>query len=147
MVRLGPGGAHHVVALPQADAPDAHGLPAHGPHVVLVKAHRHAVVGGDEDALLSIGLPHGDQLVPLIHAQGADSVVPQVFQGVGGQALHGAASGDHEEEAAVVLDGPGVDHGLDPLSRLHLEDIDDIGALGRLARFRDLIALLPVRCV
>ena len=73
--RRGPGGAHHIVPLPEADAPDAHGVPAHGPHVVLVEADGHAVVGGDEDLLVAVGLPDGDELVPLLQGDGPDAAL------------------------------------------------------------------------
>ena len=101
-------------------------------------------MGGDQDLLPAVGLPDGDEPVALVHPQRPDAVVPQVLQGVGGQALHRAVPRHHEQEPAVVLDGAGVDHGLDPLALLHLENVDDIGALGGLAGLGDLVALLPV---
>ena len=39
---------------------------------------------------------------------------------------------------------PIVEHSLDPLSLLHLEDVDDVGPLGGFAGDGNLIALLPV---
>ena len=38
---------------------------AHGPHIVLVKADCHTVMGGDEDLLAAVSLPDSDQLVTL----------------------------------------------------------------------------------
>ena len=37
-----------------------------------------------------------------------------------------------------------MEHGLDPLPLLHLQDVDDVGASGGLAALRDLVALLAV---
>ena len=37
-----------------------------------------------------------------------------------------------------------MDHGLDLLALLHLENVDDVGALGGLTALGDLVALLPV---
>ena len=139
-----PGGAHHIVALPQADAPDTNRIPAHGPHIVFVKADRHTIVGCDEDFLVPVGFPDRYQLIPLVQAQGPNAVVAQIFQGLHRQALHRPLAGGHEEVQLLLLPFPVVEHRLNPLPLLHLEDVDHIGALGGLAAFGDLIALLPV---
>lgn len=118
---LGQGGAHHIVALPQADAPDAHGRAAHGPDVGLVEADGLAVVGGDEDPVAAVGLQHVDEPVALVQGQGPDAVVAEVLQGRHLQALHGAVAGGHEQEQPVVAGFPEVQHGLDPLAGLHLQ--------------------------
>ena len=143
--RGGPGGAHHVVAVLQPDAPDAHGLPAHGPHVVLVEADGLAVPGGNEDLLRAVGLPHRDQLIPLLQGQGPDAAGADVPQGRHRQALDGALPGDHHQVPAQLrLHVPGVDHGAHRLPGLHRQDVDDVGAPGGLSGGGDLVALLPV---
>ena len=82
LVRVGTGGAHHIVAVPQADAPDAHGDP--GPW-------RRTSVSSKQTACPSwVAMSirswprvssYGDELIALIQRQGADAVVPQVLQG------------------------------------------------------------------
>src|SRR5699024_2153569 len=86
----GPGGAHHVVSVSQLDAPHTVGVPAHDTHVVLVKAHGQPKVGGNEDLLGAVGLADLYQLVVLVHLNGPDAVVPNIFQRGEGDALHGA---------------------------------------------------------
>ena len=76
MVVLRPGRADDVVALTQLDAPHAGGVAAHAAHVVLLEADGHAVVADDEDGLLSVGLPDGDQLVALFQGDAADAGLP-----------------------------------------------------------------------
>ena len=58
--------------------------------------------------------------------------------------MHRAVPGGHEQVQLLVGLLPEVEHGLYPLARLHLQDVDDIGTLGGLAALRDLIALLAV---
>ena len=127
----------------QLDAPHAVGVPAHDPHVVLVEAHGQPKVGGNEDLLLPVGLADLHQLVVLVHLDGPDAVVPDVFQGGEGDALHGTLPGDHDQ-VALLLHLLHVEHDLYPLAALHLEDVDDVGALGRLARLGNLVALLLI---
>ena len=99
-------------------------------------------MGGDEDFLVSVGLPDLDELVVLLQRQSADSVVPEVLQRRNGQTLHRAVPGDHGEEPVLVGDVTGVDHGGHLLVAVHLKDVDDVAAPGGAARLRDLIALL-----
>ena len=101
-------------------------------------------MGGDEHVLAAVGLQHGDEGVPLVQAQGPDAAGPDVLQGRHRQALHRAPAGDHEQIQLLLGKVPEVDHGLDPLPRLHLEDVHDVGALGGLAALGDLIALLAI---
>src|SRR5699024_8323152 len=67
----GPGldGPDDPVPFPELDAPDAHDSTAHGAHVALPEADGHAVVGGDEDVGLAVGLQHGHELVALVQGQ------------------------------------------------------------------------------
>ena len=86
-----------------------------------VKADGLSIVGGNENSHGAVRLPHGNQLVTLVHPQGADAVIAQISQRIGWQTLHGSVSGHHEEEPAVILNGAGVDHGLNPVSYTHLD--------------------------
>src|SRR5699024_3114757 len=143
VIPLGPGGAHHPVALPQLDAAHAAGVPAHAAHVVLVEADGHAVVGGDEDGLIAVGLPHADELVPLLQGDAADARLAGGVDGGELDALDGAAAGDHHQ-VAILGEVPQVDHGGDLLVGLDGQDVHQVGALGGAAGLGDLVALLPV---
>ena len=101
-------------------------------------------MGGDKHTVMPTRLRHGDQLVALVQRQGADTVVPQVLQGTDLQTLHRAVPGGHEQVQLLLGLLPEVEHGLHPLPRLHLKNVDDVDALGGLAALRDLIALLAV---
>ena len=59
------------------------------------------------------------------------------------RALHRAVAGDHEQIAVLVII-PAVEHGGDPLSRLELEDVVQMGSLGGPAGLGNLISLLLV---
>ena len=76
-----PAGPHHIVALPQADPSDTHCGPAHGTDVLLIKAHSHSVMGGDQNLLGPVGLQDADQLVALVQGQGPDAAGPDILQG------------------------------------------------------------------
>ena len=109
-----------------------------------MEAHRLAVVGGDEDKLLPVRLLHTDELVALVQGQGADSALADVLQLVHRQPLHSAAAGGHKEVQGLILHLPEVEHSLDLLPVLHLNDIDHVDALGGFAALGNLIALLAV---
>ena len=143
MVPLGPGGPHHVVAGAQVDAPDAGGVPAHAAHVGLLEADGHAVVGDDQDGLVAVGLPHADELIPLVQGDAADARLACSVDGGELDALDGAAAGDHYQ-IAVLGEFPQVDHGGDLFILLDGQHIDQVGAPGGAARLGDLIALFAV---
>ena len=101
-------------------------------------------MGGNEDALAAVGLLHVDKLVALVQRQGPDAVVAEILQRLHRQTLHRTVAGGHEEVQLALPGLPVVEHGLDPLPLLHLQDVDDVGASGGLAALRDLVALLAV---
>ena len=101
-------------------------------------------MGGDEHPVVPPGLRHGDQLVALVQRQSADTVVPQVLQRADLQPLHRAVPGGHKQIQLLIRRLPEVEHGLHPLARLHLQNVDDVHALGGLAALRDLIPFLAV---
>src|SRR5699024_6621497 len=139
----GPHPADDKVPFPELDAPDAYRGAAHGAHVALPEADGHAVVGGDEDVVLAVGLQDGPELVPLRPGEHALADGASVPGGglVGG--LHGAAAGEREEVAVLVM-VPAVEHSGDLLPRLELEDVVQVSALGGAAGLGDLVPLLPV---
>ena len=101
-------------------------------------------MGGDEDLLAAVGLPDRYQLVALVHGQRPNAVVPQVLQSLHRQTLHRTVPGHHHQIELLLAGLPVMEHGLHPLTLLDLQNVDEVGTLGGLARLGDLIALLPV---
>ena len=139
----GPHPADDKVPFPELDAPDAYRGAAHGAHVALPEADGHAVVGGDEDVILAVGLQNGHELVPLLQGEHPQAYGANVPEGGLLGALHGTAAGDHEEVAVLVI-VPAVEHSGDLLPRLELEDVVQVSTLGGTAGLGDLVPLLPV---
>ena len=101
-------------------------------------------MGGDEDLLAAVGLPDRYQLVALVHGQRPDTVVAEVLQRLHRQTLHRTVPGHHHQIELLLAGLPVMEHGLHPLTLLDLQNVDEVGTLGGLARLGDLIALLPV---
>ena len=100
-------------------------------------------MGDDQDGLVAVGLPHADELIPLVQGDAADARLAGGVDGGELDALDGAVAG-HHGEVAVLGELAQVDHGGDLLVGLHRQDVDDVGALGGAAGLGDLIALFPV---
>src|SRR6266516_2811087 len=62
--------ADHLVPRPQADAGDAHRVPTHRPHLVLMEARGLSLAGGQDDVALSIRHTHPAQLVAAYQVDG-----------------------------------------------------------------------------
>ena len=106
-------------------------------------------MGGDEDVLLPVGLDDGHQAVALVEAQGAETVLTDVAEGGHRHALHRTVSRHHGQTHGVDLVLVGialteVEHGLYPLVRLDLQDVDQGDTTGGTTALGDLIALLAV---
>ena len=101
-------------------------------------------MGGDQNMGMAVGFNDGHQLVALVQIDGAQAVLTDIFQQRHIQTLGGAVFGNHGQLQIAVADVAEVQHRLYPLVGFHLNHIDHGDALGRLAAFGYLIALLAV---
>src|SRR5512136_1148486 len=120
---------HHLVARLQVNADDAAAAAADGPDLLLSEADGHALLGGQEDLVLSSGEAHGDQLVRLVQRERDDPSRARVAVCLELGLLHHAATGRHEQ-VPTDLELSDGNHGRDHLPRLHLEEVDQRLTLG-----------------
>ena len=142
-VRLRDLGADDPVAVLEADAAHADGLAAHGAHVRLGKADGLTVVGRQEDVPAAVGAHDVDELVALVERECADAARADVAQSRERHALDRTAARGKDEER-IVVHLAHVQHGVDMLVLLHLDEVDDVHAARGAPGLRDEVALLAV---
>src|SRR4029079_13091306 len=114
----------------QLHAAYARGGAAHGPNLVLAETDRQALAADHEDVVAAGGLDDPHQLVAVTQVEGdearAATVVVLVERGLLDHALAG-----REEQVALAGEVARVDDGLDRLTGLQRQQVDDRHALGR----------------
>ncbi len=140
----GDGGSDDVVSLAEGDAAVAGGGAAHGAEILLVEADGLAVVGGEEDDLLTVGDARGDELVVLLDVDGDDAAGHDVGEVLEGGLLDGAVAGGEEDVLGVFLEVADGEDGDDFFSGLEGDERGHGLALAGGADVGDLVDLEPV---
>ena len=143
--RAADAGAHHIVALTQADGTHAVAGASHGAGAVLHKADGCAVVGGNDNFVIALGQVAPDQAVALVQRNGDQTHLADVAELRQRRALDQTLTGDHGCVGVILVRVGGLaQHQGDLFALLQLQQVDDVGTLGGAAALGNLVALQPV---
>ena len=134
-----------IVALAQLDDADAVAGTAHRAGAVLGKADGRAVVGGNNDFVVTLGQVAPHQTVALVQRNGDQAHLADVAE-LGQRRALDEALLRHHRGVGVVLVHAGLllQHQRDLLALLQLQQVHNMAALGRAAALGHLIALQAV---
>ena len=138
------GDADDIIVLGQVDAAHAVGGAAHGAHIVLVKADRHAQVRGEKDDLAAVGDARLDQLVVFVDADGDNAARHDVGEVLERRLLDGSLSRGEEDELAFFFKIADGQNGADIFAGLQVEQALHGLALACRAHVGNLVDLEPV---
>ena len=112
----------------QVHAAHAPGLPADGPHIILVKAHRLAAIREQHHVVFAVGQRGADQVVAVVQIDGDDAALAWIAEFIQRRLFDGAQRRGHEDE---VIGREGAEracqrqHHRHLLARLQREHVDD----------------------
>src|SRR5438128_4304864 len=135
-----------LVALPQADAPDAVCGAPHRADVRLLEPDRHAVARAEEDLFLAVRHLDGDDRIAFFDADGDDAAGARVPERGQVSLLDDALPRRHDDELLPFFCGEFLDgeERRNAFPFLHLHEIRDRLALSTWTDVRDLVDLEPV---
>ena len=143
--RAADAGADNIVALAQLNDADAVSGTAHRAGVLLGKVDGRAVMGGNDDFIVTLRQVAPHQTVALVERNGDQAGLADVAELGQRRALDEALLGDHRCVGVVLIDiGLLLQHQGNALPLLQLQQVYDMAALGGTAALRHLIALQAV---